>query len=99
VKPDKKFDPLWTGTVCGRVTKADGASFGQAWMDMTPVRDEPFVVANTAANSDQSKAHGSFCIRYIRPGKYLLTAERMDVKDYISWAAYYPGLGNTRKPG
>jgi hypothetical protein len=39
----KKFGPLWTGTVCGLVTKADGASFGQAWVDMTQVRDEPFV--------------------------------------------------------
>jgi hypothetical protein len=47
----KKCGPLWTGTVGGRVTKADGASFGQAWVDMTRVRDEPFV-ANTAADSD-----------------------------------------------
>jgi hypothetical protein len=84
----KKFGPLRTGTVCGRVTKADGASFGQAWVDMTQVRDELFV--NTAADSDQSKPDGSFCIRYVRPGKYLLTPERLDVKDYIRWAAYYP---------
>jgi hypothetical protein len=27
-----------------------------------------------------AKADGSFCIRYIRPEKYLLTAERLDVK-------------------
>jgi hypothetical protein len=54
----------------------------QAWVDMTQVRDEPFVV-NTAADSDQSKPDGSFCIRYVRPGKYLLTAERLDVKDCI----------------
>jgi hypothetical protein len=82
-----------------RLWPADGASFGQAWVDMTHVRDEPFVVANTAADSDQSKAHGTFCIRYFRPGKYLLTAERIDVKDYIRWAAYHPGLENTHKPG
>lgn len=86
-----KFGPLWTSTVCGRVTKADGASFGPAWVDMTQVRDEPFVVANTAEYSDQSKADGSFCIRYTRPGKYLRSAERLDVKDCICWAAYYPG--------
>ena len=55
---------------------------------MTQVRDEPFVIANTAAYSDQSKADGSFCIRYIRPGKYLRAAERLDVKDCIRWAAY-----------
>jgi len=60
-------------------------------VDMTQVRDEPFAV-NTAADSDQSKADGSFCIRYIRPAKYLLTAERLDVKDYIRWAGYYPGV-------
>lgn len=45
-----KCGPLWTGTVGGRVTKADGASFRPAWMDMTPVRNEPFVV-NTVADS------------------------------------------------
>ena len=87
---DKKFAPLWTGTVCGRVTKADGTPFGQAWVDMTQVRDEPFAV-NAAADSDRSKADGSFCIRYIRPGKYVLTAERLDVKEYVGWAGYYPG--------
>jgi hypothetical protein len=32
----------------------------------------------------------AFCIRYTRPEKYLLTAERPDVKDHIRWAAYYP---------
>jgi hypothetical protein len=87
----KKFGPLWTGSVCGRLTEADGTPLGQAWVDMTRVRDEPFTM-NTAADSDQSKADGSFCIRYLRPGKYLLTAERLDVKDYIRWAAYYPGV-------
>jgi hypothetical protein len=78
----KKFGRLWTGTGCGRVTKADGTPFGQAWVDMTQVRNELFAV-NPAAESDQSKADGSFCIRYVRPGKYLLTAERLDVRDYI----------------
>ncbi len=87
----KKFAPLWTATVCGRIAKSDGTPLGQAWVDMTQLRDEPFAI-NTAADSDQSKADGSFCIRYIRPGKYLLTAERLDVKDYIRWAAYYPGV-------
>jgi hypothetical protein len=58
---------------------------------MTQVRDEPFAV-NTAADSDQSKADGSFCIRYVRPGKYPPTAERLDAKDYIRWVAYYPGV-------
>ena len=64
---------------------------------MTQVRDEPFVV-NTAADSDQSKADGSFCIRYIRPGKYVLTAERLDIKDYFRWAAITRGLLGARKP-
>jgi hypothetical protein len=82
---------VWTGTGCRRVTKADGTPFGQACVDMTQVRNEPFAV-NTAADSDQSKADGSFSIRYVRPGKYLLTVERLDVKDYIRWAAYYPGV-------
>lgn len=90
----KKYAPRWTGTLCGRVTKADGTPFGEAWVDMMQLRDEPFAV-NTAADSDQSKADGSFCIRYIRPGKYLLTAERLDVKDYIGRAGYYHSQAKT----
>ncbi len=58
----KKFAPLWTAPVCGRIAKPDGTPLQQAWLDMTQVRDEPFVV-NAAADSDQSKADGSFCIR------------------------------------
>jgi hypothetical protein len=94
----KQFGPLWTGIGCGRMTKADGTPFGQAWVDMTQVRNEPFA-ANTAADSDQSQADGSFCIRYVRPGKYLLTAERLDVKDYIRWTAYYPRVAKRARPG
>ena len=86
----KKFGPLWTGTVCGRVTQADGARFGQAWMDMTQVSDEPFAV-NTTADSVQSKADGSFCIRYICPGKYLLTVERLDLKRLRPMGCVLPG--------
>jgi hypothetical protein len=85
----KKFAPLWTATVCGQVTNSDGVPLEHAWVQMSQVRDEPFA-ANTAADSDQSKPDGSFCIRYIRPGKYLLTAERLDAKDLIRWAGYYP---------
>lgn len=50
----KKYAPRWTGTLCGRVTKADGTPFGEAWLDMMQLRDEPFAV-NTDADSDQSR--------------------------------------------
>ena len=40
----KKFAPRWTGTLCGRVTEADGTPFGEAWVDMMQMRDELFAV-------------------------------------------------------
>jgi hypothetical protein len=63
----KKFGPLWTGTGCGRVTKADGTPFGQAWVDMTQVRNEPFAV-NTAADSDPVESRWQL-LHSLRPAR------------------------------
>jgi hypothetical protein len=87
----EKFAPQWTGTVCGRITKPDGTLLAKAWIEMTQVRDDT-ILPNTAAESATANSDGTFSIRYIRPGKYLLTAERLDFKDSLRWAGYYPGV-------
>jgi hypothetical protein len=86
-----KFAPQWTGTVCGRIIKPDGTPLAKAWIELTQVRDDT-LLPNTAAESATANSDGTFSIRYIRPGKYLLTAERLDSKDYLRWSGYYPGV-------
>lgn len=87
----EKVRPQWYGTACGKVTKADGTPFDKGSVDMTEVRDEP-LPPMVASDRNLSKPDGSFCIQYIRPGKYLLTAYRLDYEDYIRWMGYYPGV-------
>jgi hypothetical protein len=58
---------------------------------MTQVRDEPFPPLEVEGGN-LSEPDGSFCIQAIRPGKYLLTAWRMDYDNYIRWMGYYPGV-------
>jgi hypothetical protein len=85
-----KYAPLWTGTVSGRITKPDGSSLTNAWIEMAQIRDEPYL-PRSASHSAISASDGTFCIRDIRPGKYLLSAERLDLKDYLRWAGYFSG--------
>jgi hypothetical protein len=86
-----KMRPQWYGTACGRVTKADGAPLAGAQVRMTLIRDEPFP-PTFAEDRDLSKPNGGFCVEYIRPGKYLLTADKEDDEADIRWVGYYPGV-------
>jgi len=87
----KKFGSQWTGTACGRVSKPDGSPVDKASVEMTQVRDEP-LPPMSASDPDLSKPDGSFCVQYITPGKYLLTAEKTDYDADIRWMGYYPGV-------
>lgn len=87
-----KVEDQWYGTACGRVTEADGTPFNEGSVDMTQIRDEP-LPPMVASDPDLSKPDGSFCIPTIRPGKYLLTAEKFDYDSHIRWMGYYPGVG------
>jgi hypothetical protein len=86
-----KFLPQWTGTVCGRVTKPNGSPLGKAQVVMSQVRDEP-LPPKTESDPDLSKPDGSFCVKYVSPGKYLLTAEDNDYDAGIRWMGYYPSV-------
>jgi hypothetical protein len=88
----EKVEARWYGTACGRVTNADGTPFSGGSVDMTQIRDEP-LPSMVVSDPDLSKPDGSFCIPTIRPGKYLLTAEKLDYDFHIRWMGYYPGVG------
>ncbi|HTP67906.1 MAG TPA: hypothetical protein VMJ35_03305 [Dongiaceae bacterium] len=79
------------GTACGRVTKTDGTPLNKGLVGMTQVRVEPFPPM-VVSDPDLSKPDGSFCIRSIRPGRYLLTAERPDYDTNSRWMGFYPGV-------
>jgi hypothetical protein len=87
----KKFGAQQYGTACGRVTRLDGSPLGGASVDMTQERDDPFP-PKSASDPDMSQPDGSFCIPGISPGKYMLTAERMDFDHDLRWMGYYPGV-------
>jgi hypothetical protein len=87
----QKFMPQWTGTVCGHATKSDGTPFDGASIEMTEARGEPFPAFRTG-DPNLSKPDGSFCIRGLRPGTYLLTGERIDSENFFRWMGYYPGV-------
>jgi hypothetical protein len=88
----EKVETRWYGTACGRVTNADGTPFGEGSVEMTQIRDEP-LPPMVASDPDLSKPDGSFCIPTIRPGKYLLTAEKLNCDFHIRSMGYYPGVG------
>jgi hypothetical protein len=86
-----KVQSHWYGTACGRVTTAEGTPFDKGSVDLTQIRDEP-LPPMVASDPNLSKPDGSFCIQSIRPGKYVLTADRPDYEDHSRWMGYYPGV-------
>src|SRR5260370_40071635 len=58
---------------------------------MSQVRNEP-LPPKTESDPDLSKPDGSFCVKYVFPGKYLLTAEDNDYDAGTRWMGYYPGV-------
>lgn len=86
-----KVHSHWYGTACGRVTTAEGAPLNKGSVDMTQIRDEP-LPPDVASDPNLSKPDGSFCIHGIRPGKYVLTADKPDYEDHSRWMGYYPGV-------
>jgi hypothetical protein len=86
-----KTENLRFGSACGRITRDDGTPFGEIDVEMAQVRDEPFP-PKTASDSNLSKPDGTFCIDIISPGKYVLTAEKLDFDHDLRWMGYYPGV-------
>jgi hypothetical protein len=87
----RKYLPEWTGTVCGKVITPDGTPLGDANVEMSQLREE-FLPSKTVSDPNLSKVDGSFCIKDIFPGKYLLAAQSYDYDDSIRWTGYYTGV-------
>jgi hypothetical protein len=83
--------PRWTGGVCGHVNKPDGQPLGGAMVTLWQVRDEP-LPSKTAADPNNSKPDGSFCIKDVDPGRYLLMAEQTDYDSWTRLMGFYPGV-------
>jgi hypothetical protein len=86
-----KYLPQRSSTACGRVAMADGSPFARASVDMTQIRGES-LRPRSAEEPDLSKPDGSFCIRGIYPGRYVLTAKKLDFDRDLRWMGYYPGV-------
>jgi hypothetical protein len=87
-----KVEAKWYGTACGRVTKSDGTPLGEASVAVMQVRGEP-LPPRVATDSNLSKKDGRFCVDSIVPGKYILTAEKIDYDKGSRWMGFYPGVG------
>lgn len=89
----EQYRRLHTGSVCGRVTKPDGTPLAHAIVTMREPRADGFP-AGEFSDENTSAEDGNFCIRFIDPGKYLLTAETVDFRTNSRWAGYFPGTTN-----
>jgi hypothetical protein len=87
----KRFSAQRVGRLCGRVTKPDGTPLRGASVDVSQLRDEP-LPPKVASDPNLSKPDGTFCVTYISPGKYLLTAQVHDFDGGFRWIGYYPGV-------
>jgi hypothetical protein len=90
---NKKFLPEWTGTACGRITRSDGTPVEGASVNMMQVPYPPFPPISVS-DPGLSKPDGSFCVPSVSPGKYLLTAKKIDHARRISLQGYYPGVAS-----
>ncbi len=79
--------PQWTGGVCGSVIGPDGKAVKSASVNLSEIRDAPYPQGGGA---ELSAADGSYCIKNIPPGKYLLTAEKYDFENWTRLMGFYP---------
>jgi hypothetical protein len=85
----EQMAPKWTGTVCGQVSRPDGNPLDKAMIDVWQVRDDPFPPYR---DGDLSAADGTFCVKSVPPGRYLLTAETEDFDNGTRLMGFYPGV-------
>lgn len=88
---NKNYAPRWYGSVCGKVVGPDGSPLWKARVDVWQVRDDPFPPYWVSA-SDLSQSDGSYCIEMIRPGTYILTAEKENFTAGNRAMGYYPSV-------
>ena len=85
----ERMRPQWTGSICGSVIGPDGRPVKDASVDLTEIREAPYPPNGGA---ELSTADGSFCIKNVSPGKYLLTAEKNAFDKWTRLMGFYPGV-------
>jgi len=85
----ERMRPQWTGSICGNVIGPDGKPVKDVSVDLSEIREAPYP-QNSGA--ELSGADGSFCIKNVSPGKYLLTAEKNDFDNWSRLMGFYPGV-------
>lgn len=81
--------PQWTGNVCGRIAGPDGKPIKGATVELSEVRESPFP---QSGGGEVSNADGTYCIKNVSPGKYLLTGEKNDFHNWSRLMGFYPGV-------
>jgi len=89
----EKILPKRTGSVCGQVLKPDGTPLAGAGVELWELRNDD-LSPRSAEDPNTSTDDGRFCIEYIEPGHYLLTAENSDFDHDARYMAFYPGAGS-----
>jgi hypothetical protein len=87
----EKILPTRTGSVCGQVMKPDGSPLKGASVEVWELRDDD-LPHHGAADENTSNERGHFCIDYVVPGRYILTAESYDFDRHFRYMAFYPGV-------
>lgn len=87
----KRYVPDLSGSVCGKVEGADGKPLAEASVEVWQVRDDPFPPFRADAENG-SQPDGTYCIEGVRPGSYILTAEKEDFDAENRLMGYYPSV-------
>jgi hypothetical protein len=85
----ERMRPQWTGSICGNVIGPDEKPVKGASVDLSETREAPYP---QSGGGELSAADGSFCIKNVSPGKYLLTAEKNDFDNWARLMGFYPGV-------
>jgi hypothetical protein len=85
----ERIRPQWTGSICGSVISPDEKPVKDASIELSEIREAPYP---QNGGSELSGADGSFCIKNVLPGKYLLTAEKNDFDNWTRLMGFYPGV-------
>jgi hypothetical protein len=85
----ERMRPQWTGTICGNVIGPDGSPVKNASIELSEVREPPYP---PNGSGEPSSVDGSFCIKNLTPGRYLLSAEKYDFDKWTRLMGFYPGV-------
>lgn len=85
----ERVRPQWSGSLCGSIVGPDGKPVTGASVELREVREAPYP---QNGGGEPSSEDGTFCIKNLPPGKYLLTAEKYDFENWLRLIGFYPGV-------